>query len=38
MKNLSNSIMRFIKNKNTITILGVIVIVGLLYFAYTLND
>lgn len=35
MKNLSNSIMRFIKNKNTITIIGVIVIVGLLYFAYT---
>lgn len=35
MKNFGNSIMRFIKNKNTITILGVIVIVGLLYFAYT---
>lgn len=34
MKNLGNSIMRFIKNKNTITIIGVIVIVGLLYFAY----
>lgn len=35
MKNIGNSIMRFIKNKNTITIIGVLVIVGLLYFAYT---
>lgn len=35
MKNIGNSLMRFIKNKNTITIIGVIVIVGLLYFAYS---
>ena len=35
MKNFGNSLKRFIKNKNTITILGVLVIVGLLYFGYT---
>lgn len=34
MKNFGNSLKRFIKNKNTITILGVLVIVGLLYFGY----
>lgn len=35
MKNFGNSLKRFIKNKNTITILGVLAIVGLLYFGYT---
>ena len=30
-----NALKRFLMNKNTITILGVIVIVGLLYFGYT---
>lgn len=34
MKNFGNSLKRFIKNKNTITILGVLIIVGLLYFVY----
>lgn len=35
MKNFGNSLKRFFMNKNTVTILGVIVIVGLLYFGYT---
>lgn len=35
MKGFGNSLKRFFMNKNTITILGVIVIVGLLYFGYT---
>lgn len=35
MKGFGNTLKRFFMNKNTITILGVIVIVGLLYFGYT---
>lgn len=34
MNNLIISIKRFFKNKNTVTILGVIIILALLYFAY----
>lgn len=37
MKDFGNSLKRFFKNKNTVTILGVIVIVGLLYFGYTMQ-
>ena len=32
MNGFVNSLKRFIKNKNTITIIGVIAIVGILYF------
>lgn len=35
MKGFANGLKRFFMNKNTVTILGVIVVVGLLYFAYT---
>lgn len=35
MKGFGNALKRFFMNKNTVTILGVIVIVGLLYFGYT---
>ena len=35
MKNILNTLKRFFTNKNTITIIGVIVIVGLLYLAYS---
>ena len=35
MNNLIISIRRFFKNKNTVTILGVIVILGLLYWGYS---
>lgn len=35
MNNLLNSLKKFFTNKNTITIIGVVVIVGLLYFAYS---
>lgn len=35
MKGFGNALKRFFTNKNTITILGVVVIVGLLYFGYT---
>ena len=35
MNDFINTLKRFVKNKNTITIIGVIVIVGILYFAYT---
>lgn len=35
MKNLGNSLKRFFMNKNTVTIIGVVVIIGLLYFGYT---
>ncbi len=34
MNNIVNTIKRFLKNKNTITILGVIVIIAILYFSY----
>lgn len=34
MNNVIIAIKRFLKNKNTVTILGVIVILGLLYFGY----
>ena len=34
MNNLIISVKRFFKNKNTVTVLGVIIILGLLYFAY----
>ena len=34
MNNFIISLKRFFKNKNTVTILGVIVILGILYFAY----
>ena len=34
MNNIIIAIKRFLKNKNTVTILGVIVILGLLYFGY----
>lgn len=35
MGNLMNNIKRFFKNKNTVTILGVFVILGLLYWGYS---
>lgn len=35
MNGFMNKVAKFFKNKNTVTILGVIVIVGLLYFGYT---
>lgn len=35
MKGFGNALKRFFTNKNTVTIIGVIVIVGLLYFGYT---
>lgn len=35
MKGFGNALKRFFMNKNTVTIIGVIVIVGLLYFGYT---
>lgn len=35
MKGFGNALKRFFMNKNTVTILGVIVIVGLLYFGYS---
>ena len=35
MNNLLVSIRRFFKNKNTVTILGVLVILGLLYWGYS---
>lgn len=35
MNNFINGLKRFFKNKNTITILGVIVILGLLYWGYS---
>ena len=40
MNNFIISLKRFFKNKNTVTILGVVVILGLLYFAYnyTVNN
>ncbi len=34
MNNIVNSLKRFFKNKNTVTILGVIVIIAILYFSY----
>ncbi|MDD2434715.1 MAG: hypothetical protein PHO63_00480 [Bacilli bacterium] len=34
MNNILNSLKRFIKNKNTITIIGVFVILGILYWGY----
>lgn len=40
MNNFVISLKRFFKNKNTVTVLGVVVILGLLYFAYnyTVNN
>lgn len=35
MSNFLNNLKRFFTNKNTVTIVGVIIIVGLLYFAYS---
>lgn len=35
MNNLINNLRRFLKNKNTVTIIGVLVIIGILYFGYT---
>ena len=35
MNNFANKLKQFFKNKNTVTILGVIVIIALLYFGYT---
>lgn len=34
MNNIINTLKRFFKNKNTVTILGVIVIIAILYFSY----
>lgn len=34
MNNVINSLKRFIRNKNTVTIIGVIVIIGILYWGY----
>lgn len=34
MNNFTNSIKRFFKNKNTVTILGVVLVIGILYFGY----
>ena len=34
MNNVLVSIKRFFKNKNVVTVLGVILILGLLYFGY----
>lgn len=34
MNNFTNSIKRFFKNKNTVTVLGVVLIVAILYFGY----
>ncbi len=40
MKNFSESAKRFFKNKNVVTILGIIIILVILYMAYTkqIND
>lgn len=35
MNNIVNSIMKFLKNKNTVTIIGVIIVLGLLYWGYS---
>lgn len=35
MNNFTNSIKRFFKNKNTVTIIGVVAIIAILYFGYT---
>ncbi len=37
MNNFIISLKRFFKNKNTVTVLGVIVIIGLLYFGYNMT-
>lgn len=37
MNNLSNSMKKFVSNKNTITILGVVICIGILYFAYNMR-
>lgn len=37
MQNLSMSIKKFLQNKNTVTILGVILAIFVLYFAYTMR-
>jgi len=37
MNNLINSFKRFIRNKNTVTIIGVVAIVGILYGAYKMK-
>ena len=34
MNNVLNTLKRFFKNKNTVTVIGVILIIGILYFAY----
>ena len=34
MNNFTNSIKRFFKNKNTVTVLGVVLVVAILYFGY----
>lgn len=34
MNNFTNSIKRFFKNKNTVTIIGVVLIIAILYFGY----
>ncbi len=35
MNNIIISVKRFLKNKNTVTILGVVLIIGILYWGYT---
>lgn len=34
MNNIINNFRRFLKNKNTVTIIGVLVIIAILYFGY----
>lgn len=40
MNNIMVSLKRFLKNKNTVTIIGILVVLGILYFTYTstIND
>lgn len=40
MNNIMVSLKRFFKNKNTVTILGIVLVLGILYFTYTsqIND
>lgn len=37
MNNLTNSMKKFVSNKNTITILGVFVCIGVLYLGYNMR-
>ena len=37
MGNLSNSFKKFLQNKNTVTVVGVIAAIVVLYFAYTMR-